>query len=106
MSHAAEGDGATLTFGSEKKRCCESVSVVVPASHDVFTLTSGSPGWRMNDEITSATGFDDARSIPPVKSSADVVLYAFAAMYAFTPARNASSPMYDSAMRSTHAVLP
>ena len=60
----------------------------------------------MNDEITSATGFDEARSIDRVKSSAAVLPYAFDAMYSFTPLRNASSPMYDSAMRSTHAVLP
>ena len=80
ISHAGEGAGAPLRTGSEKNLCCVNVSVVVPASQLDLTVISGRPGLRMNDEMTSATGFELARSIERVKSSAAVLPYAFDAM--------------------------
>src|SRR5205814_8449013 len=89
-----------------KDRCCDARIVVDPDSHRASIVTSGTPACLMYDEITSVTGFDDARSIECMKSSAAALLYAFDAMYSLMPERAASSPMYDSTIRSIHAVLP
>src|SRR5262245_31454149 len=55
--------------GSRKKRCCESLTDVLPFAHDVATSTCGTPACSTNVPMMRSTGLPDAAVTDAMKSS-------------------------------------